>query len=290
MAQLDGTESVDGREAFVVRADNVGRTQRTEDGQEFTIHTLSLWIDSTEYVPLRLKLDGTATSDGETRAITIEKHDEDYRRVGSLYVPYRQVMRIAGVMDAEQKAQMQEAQQQMAELERQMQEMPESQRNMIMSSMGPQLEMMKKMASGGGIEVVTEVHEVRVNAGMPDQVALVSAKSSAQASPTADKTAAPAAGTEAAGPAAAQDPAALREAQQACLQRKMAEAREAQKKKRGLGRLMRAVTRTASRSGDRDVARAMGDVYSANATAEDLSAAARDLGLSDDEVAACQDP
>jgi hypothetical protein len=70
----------------------------------------------------------------------------------------------------------------------------------------------------------------------------------------------------------------------------MAEAQAAQKKKRGIGRLVRAVTRTASRAGNHDVARAAGDVYAANATADDLSAAARDLGLTDDEVADCQNP
>jgi hypothetical protein len=297
MARFDGTETLDGRTAFVVRAD-VNRTQRGEDGDEFTIKTVSLWIDTAEYVPLRSKIDGLARSGGETRAITIEKLDRDYRRVGSLYVPYQQVMRIAGVMDAEQQAQMQQAQQQMTELEAQMQQMPESQRRMIMNTMGPQLEMMKNMASGGGIELVTDVHEVRVNAGLPDQVAVSSAMFGTTASPAQSASALPVANVAASAPASAtslapataQDPAALRQAQQACLQQKMAEAQAAQKKKRGLGRLVRAVTRTASRAGNHDVARTAGDVYAANATADDLSAAARDLGLTDDEVAACQNP
>jgi hypothetical protein len=215
-------------------------------------------------------------------------------------------MRIAGVMDAEQQAQMQQAQQQMTELEAQMQQMPESQRQMIMNAMGPQLEMMKNMASGGGIELVTDVHEVRVNAGLPDQVAVTSAMfgttappaASAVASPAQSASALPAANVATSAPASAtslapataQDPAALRQAQQACLQQKMAEAQAAQKKKRGIGRLVRAVTRTASRAGNHEVARTAGDVYAANATADDLSAAARDLGLTDDEVAHCQNP
>ena len=82
----------------------------------------------------------------------------------------------------------------------------------------------------------------------------------------------------------------LQQAQQACLQQKMAEAQAKQKKKRGFGRLMRAVTRTAWQSGNYDLARTANDVYSANATAEDLAAAAKDLGLTEDEVAACQNP
>jgi peptidoglycan hydrolase-like protein with peptidoglycan-binding domain len=91
-------------------------------------------------------------------------------------------------------------------------------------------------------------------------------------------------------PAPVQDPAALKAAQEACLQKKIQEAQEAQKKKRGFGRLLSAVTRTASRTGNYDLVQTTNDVYSANATADDLAAAAKDLGLTEDEVAACQNP
>jgi peptidoglycan hydrolase-like protein with peptidoglycan-binding domain len=103
-------------------------------------------------------------------------------------------------------------------------------------------------------------------------------------------------GTRAASPAPAQapekspptDPAARQAAQQVCLQDKIAKRQEAQKKKRGLGRLMSAVSRTASRMGNHDVSQTVSDVYSASQTADDLSAAARDLGVTEDEIAACQ--
>ncbi len=91
-------------------------------------------------------------------------------------------------------------------------------------------------------------------------------------------------------PPPARSPAELQAAQQACLQQKIAEAQAAQKKKRGFGRLMRAVTRTAYQAGNYDLGRTAHDVYAANATAEDLSAAAKDLGLTEDAVAACQNP
>jgi hypothetical protein len=302
-ARLMGTESVDGRNAYILRADDINRTQRSEDGQEFTIRTATLWIDAAEHVPLRMSMDGTATSGGETRAITIEKHDQDYRRVGSLYMPYRQVVRIAGIMDAEQEAQMHEAQQQMAEFEVQMQQMPESQRQMMMKMMGPQMEMMKKMAAGGGIEMVTDVHQVRVNAGLPNEIAMGSVLFQPQALPT-DSTKGSQAFNTSSTPSAsagspvlatvqdatAQDPAALKTAQQACLQQKIDEAQKAQKKKRGLGRLVSAISRTAARAGNSEIARAASNVFAATATAEDLAGAARDLGITEDEVAACQNP
>lgn len=89
---------------------------------------------------------------------------------------------------------------------------------------------------------------------------------------------------------AASDPAALQAAREACLQEKIAEAQAAGKKKRGLGRLMSAVTRTAVQVGSNDLAGIAADVYSANSTADDLAAAAKDLGLTEDEIEACENP
>ncbi len=97
-----------------------------------------------------------------------------------------------------------------------------------------------------------------------------------------------------AAPAAAADPAALEAARRACIEDKLAEARASQKKKRGLGSLMRAVTRTAGRFGSNEVAQSVSrtarDVYSVDATASDLESAARDLGLTSDDLEACRNP
>lgn len=96
-------------------------------------------------------------------------------------------------------------------------------------------------------------------------------------------------------PAAAPDPAALQAAQNACLQEKMEAAQAKKKKKRGFGSLMKAVTNTAARYGGGSdlagqVAETSSDVYNANATASDWEKAAEDLGLTEDDIAACQKP
>jgi len=96
--------------------------------------------------------------------------------------------------------------------------------------------------------------------------------------------------TMAAAPAAAPDPQALQAAQQACLQQKVTAAQASQKKKRGFGHLMSAITRTAARTGNYDLASTANDVYSAGATVDDLSAAAKDLGLTEDDIEACRNP
>ena len=163
-AVLIGTESIDGRKAFHIRGDNLNLVQES-DGDSFAIQTLNMWIDAEMYVPLKMTMDGVATSGRESRPITMESLQMDYRTVpgSKMYESYRQVSKIAGMMTPEQQKEMQQAQLQMVELEKQMAQMPAAQRDMIMRQMGPQMDMMKSMASGGGIEMVMETHDIVVN-------------------------------------------------------------------------------------------------------------------------------
>ncbi len=123
----------------------------------------------------------------------------------------------------------------------------------------------------------------------PQLAGIIKAAIRQQNSPAAASQARPTAA-----PPPQRDPAALQAAQQACLQEKIAAAQEANKQKRGFGSLMRAATRTAARFGGSDIAQAISrtsrDVYDVNATAEDLSSAAKDLGLSEDEIEQCRNP
>lgn len=102
----------------------------------------------------------------------------------------------------------------------------------------------------------------------------------------------PAAETQTAAPATnSQDDLATR--QQQCLAdavKAAEEQQEQQKKKRAFGKLLGAVARTASRFGSHDLAQASHDVYAANATAADISSAAKDLGITEDEVERCRQP
>ncbi|HSQ69135.1 MAG TPA: hypothetical protein VLM41_03550 [Steroidobacteraceae bacterium] len=282
-AKLVGQESVDGREAFHLVADGLNRTQQA-DGQEFTLNTINLWVDTREYVPLRMKIDGVAKSASESRPITIEKFDSDYRTVpgSTMYEPYRQVMRLSGMLDAAQRAEMADAQKQFAEMEQQLQQMPPAQRQMVMQQMGPQMAMMKQMASGGGFEMTTEVQQIVVN-----PAAAPAGQAGGPCAPTG-LSAAPAAPANPATVAVApQSPEAAKAAQEACLKEKIQQAQAAQQKKRGMGKLLGAVGRAASLLGEADLARTVNDLYSANATAADLADAARDLGLTEDEIAEC---
>jgi hypothetical protein len=136
-AELVGTESVDG---------------------------INVWIDVDDYVLLRMVMDGTMNTDGTPRPVTIENIERDYREVpgSNMYEPYEQVMRLTGEMADETKRQMEQARAQLEEFDKQLAEMPESQRQMMMNMMGEQIEMMRNMAAGDGIEIVTNVRSITV--------------------------------------------------------------------------------------------------------------------------------
>ena len=162
-AKLVDTEKIDGRKAFRLRADGLNLVQEA-DGQKFVTDVMTLWVDSAEYVPLKMKFSGKITSGKETRDFTMEKEDSDYRRVpnSSMYESYRQVMRMGGMMDKAQEAEMQKAKKEMAKLEKQLADMPADQRQMMERMMGGQLDMVRKMAAGGGFEIETNIKEIEV--------------------------------------------------------------------------------------------------------------------------------
>jgi hypothetical protein len=172
MAHSVGTETVNGREAFLLRVDDVNITQ-TDGDQQFTLNTLSLWVDTSEYVALRLKVEGIAKSDGDTRPMTIESNDTNFRNVAgsSMYESMTQELRIAGVMTPEQQAEMKQSAEQLVQLQEQIDAMPPAQQAMMRKVMGSRLGTLESIISGEGIVVTVEVHAIRVNTdGLPNSV------------------------------------------------------------------------------------------------------------------------
>ena len=158
-AQLVGTEQVDGRDAFHLAARDINRVEDIGMDGTFTMNGIDVWVDTDKYVPLRMVMNGVMNTDGNDRPITMDILQQDYRDVpgSTMYESYRQVMRMNGEMSDEMKAQMEQARAGLEEFEKQMASMPESQREMMMNMMGDQVEMMRKLAAGDGLEIITEV-------------------------------------------------------------------------------------------------------------------------------------
>ncbi|MEJ2298815.1 MAG: peptidoglycan-binding domain-containing protein [Woeseiaceae bacterium] len=366
-ARLVGKEDIDGRQAWHLRATDIDQVEELEDGNTFTMQSISLWLDATEYVPLRSEVHGVMSDGREDRPAVIESVSSDYRTVpgSNMYESYRQTMSMSGMLDEAQQAEFAEARKEAEEARKQLEQMPADQRAMVESMMGDSLSMMDNMSADGGFTMETVIDEIQVNpdaeamagmsaaaAGMP--VSAGTATGTPQAASPAPQSAGPAAPAEGgdgvlkmiqmkltalgyatgntdglpstettiaisqfqaergmevtgkpspqlagvlaaeAGQGHAATPARTQEelqaARQACLEEKVAAAQEANKKKRGLGRLMSAVGRVATGSGNYDLVRKTQDIYSASATADDLAAAAKDLGIAESDIEACQNP
>lgn len=163
-AKLVGTEEVDGRKAFHLAASDINRVEDIGMDGTFTMNGIEVWVDTDKYVPLRMVMNGVMNTDGTDRPITMDISQQDYRDVpgSNMYESYRQIMRMNGEMSDEMRAQMEQARAGLEEFEKQMETMPESQREMMMNMMGDQIEMMRKLAAGDGLEIVTEVVSITV--------------------------------------------------------------------------------------------------------------------------------
>ncbi|MFT6955700.1 MAG: hypothetical protein ACJAYC_000701 [Halieaceae bacterium] len=87
--------------------------------------------------------------------------------------------------------------------------------------------------------------------------------------------------------------AGLADEQQACLQAAAQQAvkkQEQEKQTKGFGRLMGSLARTASRFGLADLSDITKGIYDAEATADDASVIAEELGISVDDVERCRSP
>ena len=296
-AKIVGTESVGKRRAIHARADKLNIVEKS-DGEELEIQAISLWVDAQKYVPLKMRMEGVAKQGRSSREILIERLDQDYRMVpgSKLYMPYRNIVRMQGVLSPEQQKQMEDAREQLADFDKKLAEMPPEQRVQVEKMAGSQMAMLRKMVDSGQMDVVTEVRAIRVNVGLKGAVAagagvgVGAGKSSASASAVSDGLAA-GGDRDAAGAGSAANTESLEEAQKACLQAKIDAAK---KKKRAFGRVMKAAANSASRYGgsnvSREVERASQEAYKVDATAKDLEEAADALGLSKEDVEACRNP
>lgn len=176
VARLVGRETVDGAETFHLRADGLELVQTTEEGTTFTLESADVYMDAELYLPRRTVFRGTLEADGRSSPLTIETLEQDLRpagQTGGLMVPHRRVLRLDGIfgsgLSAEEQAEMEEARRKMAELKEQLAALPPDQQEMIRERLAPQIAQMEQMMSGGALEAVVTINEIKVNAGPPSQ-------------------------------------------------------------------------------------------------------------------------
>lgn len=156
-AKIVGSEEVSGRPTYHLRSNTAAMKFPQEKGYIFEPKSAEMWIDKEELVQVKLKVVGKLTSDGQTRDMTIEQVESNFKKVDPLFISHQKVSRMAGVLGKKEQEQMEQAQKELAKFKAQLEKMPEQQRAMIKGMMGSKMEQFEKMASSGGIEMVTHI-------------------------------------------------------------------------------------------------------------------------------------
>ena len=168
-ARLKGHASVDGHDTFVIQVDDLsgldfGQEALGQNGEaQLAPKSMTMNLDSKEYLIRRMQMDGTVTREGKTNPVHVDAHMKDYRSVKGLVQPYAMDMTMTGLDAAISEADRAEAKAWMARLD----SMPAEQRKMMEQMMGPQLQRMKEMLESGKVDVSIRVKDVKVNAGPP---------------------------------------------------------------------------------------------------------------------------
>jgi hypothetical protein len=172
--EIVGLEGVNGIPAEKAVANDIDTPDQSVDGETFKISRAVMWGDPANLVLLKYRFEGTATAEGESREFYIEVENSDFRNpagCGAMYEPYRRTMRMGGLLNEEQTAEMEKARAQLAEFEQQMASMPAQQRQMMERMMGQQMAMVRSLASSGAMEMVEQTEEIICN---PDMASLYS--------------------------------------------------------------------------------------------------------------------
>ncbi|HSK18467.1 MAG TPA: hypothetical protein VK912_04965 [Longimicrobiales bacterium] len=170
-AKLEGTETVQGRTTHVLAIDDLsavpGLAPLPEEAGDMELRRATLYLDAADHVVRKMMMEGTTTVDGRTQPITMEVQLEDYRDIEGLLHPFRSVMKMTGPAPGMSPADIEQARRSFEEMKAAMAKMSDAERKMMEGMMKPQMERLEKMLSGGGMEFVVEVTDLRVNTGPP---------------------------------------------------------------------------------------------------------------------------
>lgn len=180
-ARLVGKESVEGREAFLLRAEDLSdiELEQPDGNAEVMLRVASLWIDAAEWVPLRMTFEGAVKAGGTSSPFTMEMRQQDYQQSGPLYEPRTRVMRMTGLMggmsrDPAKKKEMEkarkDAEKARADYEKmkpQLSQLPPAIRQKVEGQMESAMQRLKMMTEDDVFEAVVRSRVIGVNQGPP---------------------------------------------------------------------------------------------------------------------------
>jgi hypothetical protein len=170
-ARLEGSDAVAGHECWVLRVDDPAALARLQEtSAAVKLESVSMCLDTEDYVPRRLILDGQTSMDGEARPVTITSLMSDYREVEGLLQAFKTEISMSGLSSSSMSPEDREkTRKQLADARAKLAEMPEAQRAMVEKMMGGQIDKMEQMLADDALTFTFVVQDVKVNAGPPER-------------------------------------------------------------------------------------------------------------------------
>lgn len=168
----EGTEDVNGREAYVLFIedvsalyDDVVTAPEGQEQQQAQPQSGRMYIDTENYVPVRMSFD--IDYDGEYTG-TADIVMSDIRNVDGMMVPFVMEMNIDGISGSMDPEDMAEAQQSMRDLEEQMENASGLQKRILERAVRPQMERLQQILEEGSMTMRTIVEDVQTNVTIPE--------------------------------------------------------------------------------------------------------------------------
>lgn len=167
----EGTETVNGREAYVLFIEDVTALYddvvTTPEGQQEEAQPQSgrMYIDTDDYIPVRMSFD--INYDGEYTG-TADMVMSDIRNVDGMLIPFMMEMKIEGISGSMSTEDMAEAQQSMKQFEEQMENATGLQKRIMESTLKPQMERLQKILEEGAMTMRTIIEDVQTNVTIPE--------------------------------------------------------------------------------------------------------------------------
>ncbi len=163
-AELAGTEAVDGRECWVIQLNEFPEqafaVPGRDDGTGFEPESGRMFVDRDEYLVRRFEVHGTVHSEGNEREGSAVISLSDYRGERGLMHPHLMTVSLDGLMD---EGQSEEARSALDEMEKRLENMSEQERAMVERMMSGQMEQLRRMLGGEGMEIRIETTRLEVN-------------------------------------------------------------------------------------------------------------------------------
>lgn len=168
-ADLRGQESVDGHDCYVLVVDDFSGVQLDAERKDFTPKKGTFYLDVDQYVLRRLVIEGDFEDENQERAVTVDAVFGDYREIGGMLHPFNTRVVLRGLTAQLSQEELAEARRSLEELRQQLESMPESQRDVMKSSLAPQMDKLDELVSSGNLEIMVVVKELRINEGPPER-------------------------------------------------------------------------------------------------------------------------